>query len=431
MIAALFPIVAFLLVLACTLKSLGLGFVGVFAVGYFSGVIRANYLGAYTTFLFDFGLLGLYVGFFAGRPRDSAGVWGTPLGHWILALIAWPAALVLIPINDYLVQLVALRATVWFLPAMLIASRLRTADLDAMARGLAILNLAALTAGIYIYFNGVESLYPENAVTGIIYSSKDVADNQHRIPSTFLSAHAYGGTMLFSLPFLLERLFGRRAASFDRGLMAMGVIAAVGGILMCAARQPIVTFILCAIIVWVVSRFNLLIGAFAVTLAVLTALYASTDDRLQRIMTLDNTEIVSDRVSNSANASFFQLMTDHPLGAGMGSSVGTSIPFFLADRAPQAIGLENEYGRILVDQGLVGLALWLGFLVWLLHSPPPLRLAAPWGLGALIMFALCLTNWGTAFIGSGTLSSIPGSVLMLVQMGILVNARTLTAAPRV
>lgn len=431
MIAALFPIVAFLLVLACTLRSLGLGFVGVFAVGYFSGVIRANYLGAYTTFLFDFGLLGLYGGFFAGRPRDSAGVWGTPLGYWILVLIAWPAALVLIPINDYLVQLVALRATVWFLPAMLIASRLGAADLSLMARGLAILNLAALIAGVYIYFNGVESLYPENAVTQIIYMSNDVAGYQHhRVPSTFLSAHAYGGTMLFSLPFLLERLFGRGAGTVDRGLLTAGAIAAIGGILMCAARQPAVTFILSAIIVWGVSRFNMIIGAVALTLAALTVLYASTDERLQRITTLDNAEVVSDRVSSSANGSFFQLMADYPLGAGMGSSVGTSIPFFLIDRAPEAIGLENEYGRILVDQGLVGLGLWFGFLVWLLHRPPPLRLAAPWGLGAVLMFALCLTNWATAFIGTGTLSSIPSSVILLVQMGVLVQARTTAGIPR-
>ena len=32
-------------------------------------------------------------------------------------------------------------------------------------------------------------------------------------------------------------------------------------------------------------------------------------------------------------------MVDYPAGAGMGSSLGTSIPFFLADRAPVAIGL--------------------------------------------------------------------------------------------
>jgi hypothetical protein len=107
----------------------------------------------------------------------------------------------------------------------------------------------------------------------------------------------------------------------------------------------------------------------------------------------------------------------------MGSSVGTSIPYFLAGRAPRAIGLENEYSRILVDQGLFGLGLWVAFLVWLLHRPPPVRFAVPWGFGVVLMFALVLTNWGTAFIGSGTLSAIPGSVLLLTQMGVLLRVR--------
>jgi hypothetical protein len=39
------------------------------------------------------------------------------------------------------------------------------------------------------------------------------------------------------------------------------------------------------------------------------------------------------------------------------------------------------------------------------------------------MYALCLTNWATAFIGTGTLSAIPGSVLLLTMMGVLVGAR--------
>jgi len=430
-IAALFPIAAFLVVLACTLRSLGWGFAAAFAVGYFSGVIRANYLGPFTAFMFDFGLLGLYVGFFAGRSRDATTLWGTPLANWIMVLIAWPAALVIIPINDFLVQLVALRATVWFLPSMLLASRLGAPDLSVLARALAILNLAALAAGIYLYFNGIESLYPDNAVTQIIYMSKDVGGFEYyRIPSTFLSAHAYGGTMLFSLPFLLDRSFGRAAGVLDRGLAAAGVAAALGGILMCAARQPAVMFILATLIVWVVSRFHLVIGAAAVSLAAAAILIASSDERLQRISTLEDTEFVSDRVQGSANTSFFQLMADYPLGAGMGSSVGTSVPYFLADRAPQAIGLENEYSRILVDQGLVGIGLWLAFLAWLFSHPPARRLGTPWGLGVLMMFALCLTNWGTAFIGSGTLSSIPGSVMLLVQMGVLVQARTLTGPVR-
>jgi hypothetical protein len=124
-------------------------------------------------------------------------------------------------------------------------------------------------------------------------------------------------------------------------------------------------------------------------------------------------------------------MRDYPAGAGMGSSAGTSIPYFLADRAPVAIGLENEYSRILVDQGVVGLALWLAFLIWLLHRPPPLRLDVPWGIGVVFMFSLVLSNWLTAFIGTGSLSAVPGSALLLTQMGVLARVREVAVGNRV
>jgi hypothetical protein len=416
------PIIAMLGTFALTLRSLGLGLVSVFAVGYVNGVVRANFVSMSTTFMFDSALFGLYVGFVTGWPREIHGILSKAAGKWVLILIAWPALLILVPINDYLVQLVALRATVWFLPVLLIASRLRAADLDEIARGLAVLNLVALGGGVYAYLYGVESLYPENAITQIIYKSNDVAGYQyHRIPSFFLSAHAYGGAMLFSLPFLLDRLFGAGARVLDRGLAAAGVAAAVAGILMCAARQPVVIFGLMMVIALVIARLHLGIGIVAVALTVVGGVIATNNERLQRAFTLEDADLVSDRIRMSANQSFFELLAEYPAGAGMGSSVGTSIPFFLADRAPVAIGLENEYSRILVDQGLLGLGLWLAFLIWLLHRPPPLRLDVPWGFGAVFLFALVLANWSTAFIGTGTLSSVPGSVLLLTQMGVLVR----------
>ncbi len=427
--AVLFLIAAFAGAFACTLRSLGLGFVAVFAVGYFNGVIRANYLSAFTTFMFDAALFGLFLGFAVGRPREASGIWTTPGGRWTVALIAWPALLVLVPVNDIFVQLVAFRATVWFLPAMLVAGRLRADDLLAIARGLAVLNLAALAGGIYIYGNGIESVYPDNAVTQIIYHSKDVGGTEfYRIPSTFLSAHAYGGTMLFSLPFLLARLFGRGTGAPDRALMACGTVAAGGGILLCGARQPAVMLVPSALIFWASTRFHLRVGLVAAVLGAAMIFFANTDERLQRMTTLEDTDSVSDRVGQSANESFFELMAQYPGGAGMGSSFGTSIPYFIAD-PPQGIGLENEYCRILIDQGLIGLGLWLAFLVWFLHRPPRLRLQTPWGFGAMMMYALIATNWATAIIGSGTLSSIPCSVMLLAQMGILLRLRTDGSAP--
>ena len=81
-----------------------------------------------------------------------------------------------------------------------------------------------------------------NAVTQIIYKSKDVGGmtKYHRVPSSFLSAHAYGGTMLCTLPFLLDRLAGVEVRLVDRWLAVAGVVAAAGGLLMCGARSPLV-----------------------------------------------------------------------------------------------------------------------------------------------------------------------------------------------
>lgn len=431
MIAAFFPLAAFLGVFALTLRSLGHGFVALFAVGYFNGLVRANFLSVFTTFMFDAALLGLYLGFFAGRQREAAGVFSGAAGQWVLLLVAWPALLSLIPVNDFLVQLVALRATVWFLPVLLVATSLSGRDLVLIARGLAVLNLFALGGGVYVYQFGVESLYPENAVTQIIYLSRDVARFQyHRVPSIFLSSAAYGSAMLLSLPFLLGQAFGVRVGTADRVLAAVGVAAAVGGLLLCAGRTPVVLLGGATLVAWVCTRFNPAIGIAAVGLIGAGAAIAATNERFQRAASLEDTEYVSERLQASANESFFDLMAEYPAGAGMGSSAGTSIPFFLADRAPRAIGLENEYSRILVDQGLFGLLLWLAFLVWLLHRPPPLRLDCPWGFGVVLMFSLVLCSWATAFIGTGILSAIPASVLMLAQMGVLVRVRGVAAGGR-
>lgn len=418
-----FPVAAFAAAFLGTYRSLGLGLVAVFAVGYFNGVVRANYLGVFTTFLFDAAVFGLYLGFLLGHAGARAGY--GPGGRFALLLIGWPVLLALIPVNDLLIQMVALRAAVWFLPVVLLASRLTGADLGVIARGLTVLNLCALAGGLYVYQNGVEALYPQNAVTQIIYMSKDVGGFEfHRIPSTFLSAHAYGGAMLFSLPFLLDRLFGPGVRWPDRSLAAAGVVAAAAGILMCAARQPVVLFAMAAVVAWTCTRFHPTVGLVAAGLFAAGLIAAGADDRLQRATTLDDPGVVTERVRGSANESFLELLADYPLGAGMGSAAGTSIPYFLADRAPAAVGLENEYSHILVDQGWIGLVAWLAFLGWLFGRPPAPRLDARWGLGVVLMYALVLVTWATAFIGAGTLTSVPGAVLLLTQMGVLVRVRT-------
>ncbi len=407
-----------------TARSLGLGFLGVFVVGYFSGVIRANEPGIATTFLFDFSLLGLYAGFATFRWDRAVALLNTTAGKFTLCIILWPTLLSLIPINALLVQLVALRATVWFFPVILISSQLKSSDLTIMARGLSILNVAALIGGVYIYYNGVESLYPQNAVTMIIYNSRDVSGFEyHRIPSFFLSAHAYGGTMLLSLPFVLGRVLDRDVHLLERSILVSGSVAALFGIAMCAARQPAVLLFVAIFITWIATRFSLKFGIASVALFLAGLLIVSGNERFQRITTLEDTEALSDRIRSSANENFFETIFEYPVGAGMGSSAGTSIPIFLSDSAPVAIGLENEYSRISVDQGILGLLLWLTFLVWLLYRFPSFSQTQPWGTTVTMAYSFVLTSWITAFIGAGTLSSIPGSVLLLACMGLIIKNR--------
>jgi len=425
-----FFLVAFAVVLLATFRSLGWGFLAVVAVGYFNGVIRANFLGVFTTFMFDAAVLGLYVGYFLGKSRWAEGFGSGPAGRFVLFLIGWPSFLCLVPVNHLLVRCIALRATVWFLPVLLIATRLTTADLAVFARGVAVLNLVALAGGMYVFENGVEALYPDNAITQIIYGSKDVGGfKYYRVPSTFLSAHAYGGTMLLTLPFLLGRLVGLKVRLADRCLAVAGVVAAAGGMLMCGARSPLVLLALTLAIAWLLSRLSLTLGLVGVVLVAGGLKFASTGERFQRAISLEDTEIVGNRIAMSANASFLDLLISYPLGAGMGSSAGTSIPYFLADVAPIPIGLENEYCRILVDQGWVGLGGWLAFLVWLFVRPPPSRPADPWRIGVVLMYSLTLAFWVSAFMGTGTLSSVPGSVIVLTQMGVLVAVRYQRTVP--
>ena len=324
-----------------------------------------------------------------------------------------------------------LRATVWFLPVLLIATRLTTADLAVFARGMAVLNLVALAGGIYVYQNGVEALYPNNAITQIIYGSNDVAGYKyHRIPSTFLSAHAYGGTMLLTLPFLLGRLVGLKVRLADRCLAVAGVVAAAGGMVMCGARSPLILLALTLAIAWLLSRLSVTLGLVGVVLVAGGLWFASTSERFQRAASLQDTGMVGNRIAMSANASFLDLLVTLPAWCRDGVGGRDQHPVLPGRRGTGTDRDENEYGRILVDQGWVGLGGWLAFLVWLFVRPPPSRPADPWRIGVVLMYSLTLASCVSAFIGTGMLSSVPGTVILLAQMGVLVGVRARERPPR-
>jgi hypothetical protein len=421
MMAPILFAAAFLVTFVLTRRSLGAGVSAAMTAGYFHGIIRANIESPFTAFMFDASLMGLYIATFMRCPALKNRFWQTPLGKWMILLILWPALVALVPVNYPLVQLVAFHSTVWFALMLAIGTQLKWADIRTAGRWIAILNVVALIVGIYIYEFGVPALYPLNAITRYTYLSRDVANGQWRIPSTFLVAHSYGGAMLMSLPFLASIGFDRHAAR-DKLLAIIGTVCALGGLLLCGAREPIIVGLLGGAIALIVGRANPRLLFTVIATIGVAVFVASQDERFQRVLTLLDPDLVQSRVQFSANFAFLGLLMKYPFGAGMGSGWGTSIPSFLAEYAPQPIGLENEFSKILINMGIIGLVIWIGFLVWYLRQVPSSRGKQRAPLGVLLAYGMTSAVWVTAWIGAGVTSSVPMSAMMFLLQGVVIGA---------
>jgi len=137
--------------------------------------------------------------------------------------------------------------------------------------------------------------------------------------------------------------------------------------------------------------------------------------RMQRFVTLEDTDYVARRVHGSINQNFITLAIDYPMGNGLGGG-GTSLPYFLQDRVRGQIVLENEYARLMAELGIPGLALWLGFILWLAMRPTGRR-SSQWYEGRWLARLFCLISFATAPLGLGMLDAIPCTEMLLMLAG--------------
>jgi hypothetical protein len=84
---------------------------------------------------------------------------------------------------------------------------------------------------------------------------------------------------------------------------------------------------------------------------VLIAVLVAITPRLQRFLTLGDPGWWRSGCRAGVNGSFLELPENYPLGNALGGG-GTSIPYFLQPLLKEPIGLENEYARIIAEQGL-------------------------------------------------------------------------------
>jgi hypothetical protein len=427
MTTAIFCAAAFVACLLAGNRSLKHGLLTLIGIGYVYGILRANFPDVWTYLMFDAAVIGLYISQF-GRP--------VPLVQrralhdvrlWMMALICWPVALfVLFPTQTPLVELVGLRGNVFLLPFLYLGARLTADDLIDIAAVLGVFNLAVVAIGIVQFFVGIEPFYPMNEVTEIIYKSKDLLERTaYRIPATFSSAHAFAGTLVMTLPLLVGAWSNPHRERWRGPVLGAAIVAALLGIFMAAARTHMIT---AAILVLVVTFSGGLGGRqwlrWAAVVGVVGYIVAG-DVRFQRFMTLQDTAYLAERFGGSVNEGFFDLVGEYPLGNGLAGG-GTSVPYFLrGDWNPGPI-MENEYARIVLEQGLPGLALWLLFITWVLLRSPG-RLRDEWQLARRLAWAAFAVVFASGLLGIGMFTSVPQTVVMLVTMGWFVTARRRSA----
>jgi hypothetical protein len=425
MIAIAACVLAFVLTYFAGRRSLGQGLIVLLAFGYFYGIVRANLLTTFSHFIFDAGVLGLYLSqkWSVADPAEARRQ--ANMRFWVIILMGWPLMVLLMPFQPFLISLVGLRGNTFFIPILLLATRLDERDVWHLSLALAVLNLVSLGFAGAEYLMSVEQFYPYSDVTEIIYRSSDVAGGYLRIPATFVAAHAYGGTMVGSLPFLFGA-WGRAEGRFPRLLVVAGIGAALIGILMSATRQNFVLGV--AMMVFALMTNRVKAGSWVVFIVLLGAVawLAMTNERFQRFKSLGESDTFSDRVAGSVNRGFWEILAEYPMGNGLGGG-GTSIPYFLQGQVRRPIGMESEYARLLCEQGIIGLLLWVAFVGWFLSRVRSAFSKGPWGTFRKLSWCLSAVCLGTAGIGIGLFNAIPQTIMLFLSMVLSVTPMRATA----
>ena len=416
MVSVILCIVAALIAFLAGRRSLVAGVLVVLATGYAYGIVRANLLETFSHFIFDAAVVGLYAAQLPNLLKSAKSAEFRHLKRWVGVLILWPALFFLLPMQDPLIQLVGLRGNAFLLPFLLIGARLGQEELNKVALGLAVLNFLAFVLAGVEFFMGLEPFFPQNAVTELIYKSKDVANySAYRIPSSFTGAHAYAGTMVMTIPLLLGACLQKRLRIWQRYFLFAALFVSVLGVFLSGTRSHFVVMLL----ILVVSAFSGHLKpstrmAWLVALCGI-GLIVSGEERLQRFTELSDTNFVVQRIAGSVNRGFLELAGKYPLGNGLGGG-GTSIPYFLQDLIRNSTQIENEYGRILLELGIPGLCLWVGFIVWVFTRPVVSR-KDPWSFGRRLAWFTMAAYFATGLIGIGLLTSIPQTCLLLLTTG--------------
>ena len=407
------------------------GLCALMAWGYFFGILKAHYVASWGHFIFDAATVGFYAGVLLNWPGLEERKKWEKIKPWVIGMVAWPLFMALLPIQHYLVQLVGLRGNMFWIPMLLVGCMLDGPGRSLLAYTLAVLNMVAFGFAVGEYTLGVQTFVPENEVTLIVYRSGDIAGGNLRIPSTFANAHSYAGTILGTIPWILGELLIKQKIGLGRAsgalILVPGLLAALLGIFIAGPRSPVVVLGLLILLTVFSGRVNLGFVALTVLVGTIVAYFVSQDERMQRFTELQDIDMVTERMSMSMNMGFFEVLLDYPMGNGMGAG-GTSLPYFIEQLLTTKVMMENEYARILLEQGLPGLLFFLAFVAWFFTRP--IQKDDPARMSKTLLWFITAITFSTAFIGIGMMSSIPGTAMTMLGLGYCVTPALAAAGRR-
>jgi hypothetical protein len=193
------------------------------------------------------------------------------------------------------------------------------------------------------------------------------------------------------------------------------MLAAFIGVLLSATRLNFVCGAVVVLAMLVGREISAKRKTYIVAVLVGIALLAGSNERMGRFKSLGDGKGVESRIGGSVNRSFFEIINEYPMGNGLGGG-GTSIPAFLMDRISRPVMMENEYGRIALEQGIPGLAIWVVFLVWFAVSSA-VSGTSGWKAGRRTAWVCTLVYFLVAPIGIGLFTSVPGSLMLFLFIG--------------
>jgi hypothetical protein len=201
-------------------------------------------------------------------------------------------------------------------------------------------------------------------------------------------------------------------------LMGAGLMASVLGIFMSATRTN--ALILFALIATSMFTGKIKIGYRLrwIVLLLVVAYGVSGEERLQRFRSLQDRDYIVQRIGDSVNRSFVDLVRSYPLGNGLGGG-GTSVPYFLQDRIRNVVVMENEYARILLELGIPGLCMWGVFIGWI-FTRRNIRKSDMFYVGRRLAYVACACVFATGLIGTGLFTSVPSTAILLLLTGWIV-----------